>query len=81
METKDSRVEELFREGIDGLKLMLPQWNYRGKWSWYGARAYLCPPRISQAELLTDDDLGATYLGQNPRALRAKLENGTSLLG
>ena len=44
METKDSRVEELFREGIDGLKLMLPQWDYRGKWSWYGPRAYLCPP-------------------------------------
>jgi hypothetical protein len=43
METRDSQVEELFREGIDGLKLMLPQWNYRGKWSWYGARAYLCP--------------------------------------
>jgi len=47
METKDSRVEELFREGIDGLKLMLPQWDYRGKWSWYGARAYLCPPGIT----------------------------------
>jgi hypothetical protein len=39
------------------------------------------PPGISQTELLTDDELGATYVGRNPRALRAKLENGTSLLG
>jgi hypothetical protein len=52
METKDSRVEELFREGIDGLKLMLPQWNYRGKWSWYGARAYLCPPAYHKLNCL-----------------------------
>jgi hypothetical protein len=44
METKDYRVEELFWEGIEGLKITLPQWNYRGKWSWYGARAYLCSP-------------------------------------
>src|SRR3954467_7922151 len=44
VETKDPKVEALFRDGIDGLKSMLPQWNYRGKWSWYGARAYLCPP-------------------------------------
>jgi hypothetical protein len=52
METKDSRVEELFREGIDGLKLMLPQWNYRGKWSWYGAHAYLCPPAYHKLNYL-----------------------------
>src|SRR5262249_45445570 len=52
METKNSRVEELFREGINGLKLMLPQWNYRGKWSWYGARAYLCPPAYHKLNYL-----------------------------
>ena len=52
METKDSRVEELFRDGIEGLKLMLPQWNYRGKWSWYGARAYLCPPAYHKLNCL-----------------------------
>lgn len=56
METKDCRAEELFREGIEGLKLMLPQWNYRGKWSWYGARAYLCPPEyhaLNYLQMLT----------------------------
>lgn len=52
METKDSHVEELFRQGIDGLKLTLPQWNYRGKWSWYGARAYLCPPAYHKLNCL-----------------------------
>ena len=41
IETKDPRVEQLFHDGIDGLKLMLPQWNYRGKWSWYQNRTYL----------------------------------------
>ena len=56
METRDSRVEELFRDGIDGLKLMLPEWNYRGKWSWYGARAYLCPPayhKLNSLQMMT----------------------------
>jgi hypothetical protein len=52
METKDSRVEQMFRDGIDGLKLMLPQWNYRSKWSWYGARAYLCPPAYHKLNCL-----------------------------
>jgi D-glucuronyl C5-epimerase C-terminus len=52
IETKDSHVEELFREGIDGLKFILPQWNYRGKWSWYGARAYLCPPAYHKLNCL-----------------------------
>ncbi len=52
METRDPRVEQLFREGIDGLKLMLPQWNYRGKWSWYGSRAYLCPPAYHKLNCL-----------------------------
>lgn len=52
METKDPRVQQLFRDGIEGLKLMLPQWNYRGKWSWYGARAYLCPPAYHKLNCL-----------------------------
>ncbi|HVN18167.1 MAG TPA: D-glucuronyl C5-epimerase family protein [Dongiaceae bacterium] len=61
-ETKDSRVNELFREGVDGLKLMLPQWNYRGKWSWYGARAYLCPPgyhKLNYLQMMTLERLTA----------------------
>jgi len=44
VETGNSRVGELFTQGVDGLKYMLPTWNYRNKWSWYGSRAYLCPP-------------------------------------
>jgi hypothetical protein len=44
METGDSAVEQLFSEGIDGLKHMLPAWDYRKKWSWYGPHSYLCPP-------------------------------------
>lgn len=52
METKDVRVELLFREGIDGLKLMLPQWDYRGKWSWYGPRWYLCSPAYHKLNCL-----------------------------
>ena len=64
METKDARVEKLFREGIDGLKLMLPQWNYRGKWSWYGARAYLCPPAYHKLNCLQMMTLARLALDQ-----------------
>jgi hypothetical protein len=31
------------KQGIDGLKGLLPYWDYRGKWTWYGSRFYLCP--------------------------------------
>ncbi len=44
VETGDVAVKQLFNDGIGGLKQMLPAWNYRGVWSWYGSRAYLCPP-------------------------------------
>jgi hypothetical protein len=44
VETADSKIGQLFTEGIDGLKYMLPKWNYRNKWSWYNDHAYLCPP-------------------------------------
>jgi hypothetical protein len=44
VETGNSKIGELFTVGVDGLKYMLPTWNYRNKWSWYGSRAYLCPP-------------------------------------
>jgi hypothetical protein len=43
-ETGDPRVTQLFREGVQGLITTLPEWSYRGKWSWYGAGDYLCPP-------------------------------------
>ena len=29
---------------MEGLKFKLADWDYRGKWSWYGAHGYLCPP-------------------------------------
>ena len=41
---RDPTTGQLFRQGIEGLKYMLPRWDYRRKWSWYGCRAYLCPP-------------------------------------
>jgi len=44
VQTAHSRVLKLFSEGIEGLKYTLPQWDYRGRWSWYGSRAYLSPP-------------------------------------
>lgn len=44
VETEDARVEQLFWAGVDGLKNLLPGWDYRQKWSWYGCRAYLSPP-------------------------------------
>jgi hypothetical protein len=37
-------IQRLFEEGIDGLKFRLADWDYRGKWSWYGTHGYLSPP-------------------------------------
>src|SRR5579862_948275 len=44
VETADPAVKKLFDDGIAGLKATLPAWDYRARWSWYGSRAYLCPP-------------------------------------
>jgi len=44
VETEDITVKALFEDGIAGLKEMLPAWDYKNRWSWYGSRAYLCPP-------------------------------------
>jgi hypothetical protein len=44
VETGSPQVQQLFEDGITGLKAYLPQWNYQGKWSWYGSREYLCSP-------------------------------------
>ena len=43
-EIGDPAVGRLFNQGIEGLKGMLPTWDYRQKWSWYGSRNYLSPP-------------------------------------
>ncbi len=40
----DPAIQRLFDEGVEGLVRNLPWWDYRGKWSWYGAHGYLCPP-------------------------------------
>jgi hypothetical protein len=44
VETTDPAVARLFADGIEGLKTMLPKWDYRKRWSWYASRKYLCPP-------------------------------------
>ena len=44
IETGDTAVGTLFTDGIEGLKTMLPAWDYHGRWSWYASRQYLCPP-------------------------------------
>ncbi|MFZ1916492.1 MAG: D-glucuronyl C5-epimerase family protein [Terriglobales bacterium] len=44
VETEDSAVKKLFDGGVAGLMAMLPAWDYRRRWSWYGCHAYLCPP-------------------------------------
>lgn len=44
VETEDPVVGALFNDGIEGLRALLPAWDYRKRWSWYGCRAYLCPP-------------------------------------
>jgi hypothetical protein len=43
VETHDANVERILMDGIEGLRKLLPWWNYRNKWSWYGCRFYLCP--------------------------------------
>jgi hypothetical protein len=44
VETENPATGKLFTDGITGLRAMLPAWDYRRRWSWYGSRAYLCPP-------------------------------------
>jgi hypothetical protein len=44
IELEDPAVEGLFNQGIAGLKHVLPLWDFKNRWSWYGNRAYLCPP-------------------------------------
>ncbi len=48
VETQDAAVFRLLTEGIRGLVQALPRWNYRDRWSWYGAQAFLCPPHYNR---------------------------------
>jgi hypothetical protein len=69
VETGEPHIHRLFTEGIEGLRRMLPVWNYRKRWSWYGSRAYLCPPAyhwlnralLEVLEGLTSDAVLADY--------------------
>jgi hypothetical protein len=69
VETGDPAAGKLFTDGIQGLRAMLPAWDYRKRWSWYSNRAYLCPPAyhwLNRALLevlgrLTSDPVLAEY--------------------
>lgn len=71
VETQDPAVEKLFNDGISGLKAMLPSWDYRRRWSWYGSHNYLCPPSyhwlnrvlLEVLSRLTSDPLLREYAG------------------
>jgi heparosan-N-sulfate-glucuronate 5-epimerase len=58
VETGDAVARQLFDEGIAGLKALLPVWDYRQRWSWYGSRAYLCPPPYHYLNRLLLEVLG-----------------------
>jgi hypothetical protein len=58
IETGDPKVSQLFNDGIQGLAWQLPYWNYADKWSWYGSRAYLCPPSYHNLNRLLLGTLG-----------------------
>jgi len=47
-ETNEPRVFDLFTTGVAGLRPVLPAWDYKGKWSWYGSHGYLCPPHYNK---------------------------------
>lgn len=76
-ELGSSRLRRLFDDGIEGLKYKLPEWDYRGKWSWYGSHGYLCPPHYHRLNCalvrvlarLTRDPLLARY-GESWNRLR-----------
>jgi hypothetical protein len=63
VQTGSPDIRRLFDEGVDGVKAVLPFWNYRNKWTWYGSHGYLCPPHyhklntvlLSILSRLTDD--------------------------
>jgi hypothetical protein len=78
VETENFRVKQLFTAGIQGLRGLLPIWDYRSKWSWYCAHGYLCPPDyhvgnqilLSALARLTEDAVLGNYAHSwNPTSL------------
>ena len=69
VEIGDTKVYELFSQGVEGLRHFLPKWDYRKKWSFYSNHSYLSPPpyhclnRMLLAVLarVTGDSLFAEY--------------------
>jgi heparosan-N-sulfate-glucuronate 5-epimerase len=58
VQTRDTGVQRLFTEGVQGLLSQLSFWNYRNKWSWYGSHGYLCPPQYHKVNCLLLTVLG-----------------------
>ena len=80
VETGDPAGKKLFDDGVAGLIAMLPVWDYRQRWSWYGSRGYLCPPsdhwlnRVLLevlGRLTGESDLSNCALAWNPERLSA----------
>ena len=46
-ETGDPTIRSLFDRGVEGLRYMFANWDYRNRWSWYGRREYLVPLPIT----------------------------------
>lgn len=46
--TGKDEYRELFLAGLDGIRRNIEYWNYRDKWSWYGAHRYLCSPMYNK---------------------------------
>ncbi|HEY3067331.1 MAG TPA: D-glucuronyl C5-epimerase family protein [Methylomirabilota bacterium] len=58
VESERDDIMRLFREGVDGVRACLPEWDYRSKWSWYGDKEYLSPPLWHAEHCLMLDILG-----------------------
>lgn len=57
-ELESTKIRQLFEDGIDGLKFKLADWDFRGKWSWYGTHGYLCPPHYHRLNVALLQILG-----------------------
>jgi hypothetical protein len=89
IETRDESVRRLFDEGVDGLAHCIPAWNFRDRWSWYGAQGYLCPPHYHTlnrmllavvARVSANERLAAQAAAWNPDRLTPRLRAKVFLL-